>query len=274
MDLSIITVTWNSAEHIVRQIQSVQRGCKNISCEQIIVDNGSTDDTVKIIEAQNAPLRLIKNQHNAGFAAANNQGYQESRGEFLLFLNPDMVVQKDSLDILVEWMRKHPEVGIAGCKLVNERGEVNIKAGYKSPGPRRFPTLWNQLAIVLKIHHIFPSVLNHYLYHGFDENKEQEVDSVRGAFMCVRRELLEKLGWAFDPRYFIWFEDVDLCREAKRLGYQVMYTSVISCVDRVGTSFAKRNLLWKQFQLIKSMVKYFAKWKTKAALSFWERSGG
>lgn len=262
MDLSVITVTWNSAEHIAEQIRSVAKGCKNISYEQIIIDNGSTDETVSVVETRFiASVRLIKNDHNAGFAAANNLGYKESRGEFLLFLNPDMVVQPGSLDILVDWMRKHPGVGIAGCKLVNEQGQVNSAAGYKSALPRRFPTLWNQLLVILKIHHLFPSVLDAYLYKGFDKNKEQEVDSVRGSFMCVRRALLEKLGWAFDPRYYIWFEDVDLCREAKRHGFKVVYTPVISCVDRVGKSFVKRSLLWKQFQLIRSMIKYFWKWR-------------
>lgn len=259
MDLSIVTITWNSAEHIVEQIRSVQRGCKNISYEQIIVDNGSTDGTVDTVGAiHEFSLRVIENTHNAGFSAANNQGYQESRGEFLLFLNPDTIVQEGSLDMLVDWMRKHPDVGIAGCKLTNEKGEFNELAK-----PRRFPTWKDQLAIVLKIPHLFPSVLNRYTYKGFDPEKEQVVDSVRGSFMCVRRELLQKLGWAFDPRYYIWFEDVDLCREAKRHGFKVIYTPIISCVDLVGTSFRKQNLLWKQFQLIRSMVKYFLKWHGK-----------
>ncbi|MBI2444511.1 MAG: glycosyltransferase family 2 protein [Candidatus Magasanikbacteria bacterium] len=261
MDLSIITVTWNSAKQIAEQIRSVAAGAPEISYEQVIIDNHSRDGTPDLIRQQFPQVRLVELSRNRGFAYANNIGAASTRGEYLLFLNPDMVVAPGSLDKLVRWLRARPKVGVAGVKLVDEQGQVDIKAGYKSPGPRRFPTLANQLAIVLKTHHLFPSVLNRYLYRGFDVNQEQEVDSVRGAFMAVRRELVNKLGWAFDPRYFIWFEDVDLCREAKRLGYQVRYTPVISCLDRVGTSFAKRNFFWKQRQFFRSMVKYFWKWR-------------
>ena len=115
--------------------------------------------------------------------------------------------------------------------------------------------------MVLKIHHVLPGVLKKYLYVGFNPEIEQEVDSVRGAFMLMRRSVYEQLGFAFDPRYFIWFEDVDLCREVKRLGKKVVYTPVVSCIDFVGQSFKKRTTLWKQIQFTKSMVTYFKKWE-------------
>ena len=95
----------------------------------------------------------------------------------------------------------------------------------------------------------------------FNPNLEQEVDSVRGSFMLVRRELIEKLGWGFDPRYFFWFEDVDLCREAKRLGFKVVYTPIISCVDYFGQSFKQRTSIWKQKVFSRSMLTYFQKWE-------------
>src|SRR3989344_197030 len=256
MDLSVITVTWNSKENITEQISSVILGSKQISFEQIIVDNGSTDDTVSIVETHcNASLRLIKNATILGFPAANNHAAALARGEFILFLNPDMRVEEGSLDKLLNWMREHPDVGIAGCKLVDAQGKFKEK-----DAPRRFPTLLNQLAIILKLPHLLPSLLDKYLYKGFNPDKEQEVDSVRGSFLIMRHELYKKLGFAFDPRYFIWFEDVDLCREAKRLNYKVIYAPIVSCVDQVGASFSKRNFLWKQFQFTKSMIKYFLKW--------------
>ena len=96
---------------------------------------------------------------------------------------------------------------------------------------------------------------------NFDAEREQEVDSVRGSFLFMRRDLVWKLGWAFDPRYFFWFEDVDICREARRLGYKVVYTPIISCLDYVGQSFKKRDTLWKQKQFTKSMLQYFQKWE-------------
>lgn len=176
MDLSVITVTWNSGGYIADQIASVKNARKNISCEQIIVDNSSTDDTMRVVEANKyEALRLFKNSSNLGFSAANNIGARIAKGALLLFLNPDMRLAPESLDVWVRWMQNHPETGISGCKLTDENGKINENAG-----PRRFPTFWNQLAIFFKIPHIFPSILKNYLYYDLNLNLEQEVDSVRG----------------------------------------------------------------------------------------------
>ena len=255
MDLSIITVTWNSAEFIEKQIKSVVSGCQNISFEQIVVDNASTDKTVENVEKYPSVI-LIKNSDNLGFAGGNNKGAKISQGEFLLFLNADNEVQPGSLDKMVEWMRSHPDVGLASCKLVDENGNFNQDAK-----PRRFPKVWEMVALILKIPHLMPWILDNYYMKDFDSEKEQEVSSVRGSFMIMRREVYEKLGWAFDPRYFIWFEDVDTCREVWKLGYKVMYTPIISCTDFIGQSFKKRDTYWKQKNFTKSMLQYFQKWE-------------
>lgn len=256
MNLSVITVTWNSAKLISEQIESVKTGCQNILFEEIVVDNGSTDETVKIVKEKYPSVKLVDNKKNLGFSASNNIAATMSSGEFLLFLNPDMRVAPGSLDKMVEWMRSRPDVGLASCKLVDEKGELNADAQ-----PRRFPGLFDQLAIILKLPHLFPSILNNYMFKGFNADKEQEVDSIRGSFMIMRREVFEKLGFAFDPRYFIWFEDVDICREVKKLGYKVMHTPIISCVDYIGQSFKQRTTLWKQKNFTKSMLTYFQKWE-------------
>jgi GT2 family glycosyltransferase len=255
MQLSVITVTWNAVEKIREQMQSVREGCEKISFEQIVVDNGSNDNTVEIVRSF-PHAKLIANTENTGFAAANNQGVKIASGDFLLFLNPDMLVALGSLDKLVEWLAQHPDTGMVSCKLTDAEGNFNPEAS-----PRRFPTVWDQAALLLKLSHVLPFVLNKYLMKNFEPNKEQEVDSVRGAFMLVRKEIMEQLGWAFDPRYFFWFEDVDLCREVKRLGYKVSYTPIISCVDYVGQSFIKRETLWKQKNFTASMLTYFQKWE-------------
>ncbi len=256
MDLSVVTVTWNSEKQIARQIRSVFSGCKTISCEEIVSDSGSTDSTVDIIKTQFPEITIFDNKKNIGFGAGNNQGLAASTGEFVLFLNPDMKVEPRSLDTIIDWMKKHPDVGIVSPKLIDQHGNINSEAM-----PRRFPKLWEQIALILKIPHIFPRLLDSYHMKDLDAEKEQEVDSVRGSFMLMRREFIDKLGWAFDPRYFIWYEDVDICREAKRHGYKVMYTPIIFCVDYVGQSFKKRKTLWKQKQFTKSMIIYFKKWE-------------
>lgn len=256
--LSIITVTWNSAELIGKQLASAKAGAVDLSIEQHVVDNASKDETVVVVSNKFPDVHLIANKEGKGFGAANRQAVSASSdsAQYYLFLNPDMQVAAGSLDTMVKWMDEHPDVGIASPKLVDEHGKLNLDAT-----PRRFPKLWEQVALILKLPHLFPSMLNAYMMVGFDADTEQDVDSVRGSFMVMRREFVDKLGFAWDPRYFIWYEDVDICREAKRLGYRVVHTPVISAVDYVGQSFKKRTTLWKQKQFTKSMLTYFQKWE-------------
>ena len=199
---------------------------------------------------------MIENGKNIGFGAANNAGHAKATGEFILLLNPDMRLEPGSLKVLVDWMRSHEDVGIVSPKLVAQDGSIQ-----KDALPRRFPGLLDQLAIVLKLSHVFPGLLNRYVYKGFDPEKEQDVDSVRGSFLLLRKSIADRLGWIFDPRYFIWFEDVDICREVKKMGFRVVYTPIISCVDYVGQTFKRFPSVQKQQWFTKSMIAYFAKWE-------------
>ncbi len=255
MDLSVITVNKND-KTILKQLASVKPGAAGLTFEQIVVDNGSADGSLAEIRAQFPEVKVVELGKNTGFGFANNRGVEVSRGEFLLILNPDMLVEAGSLKKILDWMRAKPEVGIASCKLLDEQGKFN-----EGTKPRRLPRLFDQLAILLKLPHLFPKVIGHYLYKDFDPGKEQEVDSVRGSFMLMRREIFIKLGWIFDPRYFIWFEDVDTCQEVKKMGLKVVYTPLITCVDYVGQTFKKDSGLQKQKWFTESMVKYFKKWE-------------
>lgn len=256
MDLSIITVTYNSKNEIRTLLDSAKEAAQNVSFEYFVVDNGSTDETAEIIKREYPGVHLIEMGHNSGFGAANNRAARETKGDFLLFLNPDMKLERGSLDKIISWMKSRVDVGIASCKLVDEGGLFLEKAK-----PRRFPKLSDQLLLLLKLPHLFPKVLNSYLYSGFNPDVEQEVDSVRGSFMLMRRSLYENLGWAFDPRYFIWFEDVDICRECYKNGLKVVYTPVISCTDYLSRTFNKIPALWKQRKFTESMLRYFRKWE-------------
>lgn len=260
MQLSVITVTTNTAKHqkdIFRQnLASVQKELgEGIEGEHFVSDNGSTDDTVAMVKKEFPNVKVIENGKNLGFGAANDMAFKQSTGEFVLFLNPDNIVRPGSLKILYEYMVAHPKVGIVGPKLVDQFGKLN-----KDALPRRFPKLFDQVCILLKIHKLFPACLNKYLYADLDTDKKQTVESVRGSFMFVRRELLDKLGWAFDPRYFIWFEDVDLCREAWTNGYKVVYNPSVESVDYVGQTFRNISSMQKRKWFMASMIKYFIKW--------------
>ena len=255
MKVSVITVTWNSKDFILKQIHSVRKAVHFLDFEHIIVDNASSDGTVASIEDKFSWVHIIRNIENKGFSAANNQAFAIATGDYILFLNPDCELAPGSLDTFVEWMDAHPKVGIAGPKLVDVHGVINQRAA-----PRRFPKFFEQIALILKLPHVFPSILDNYLMKGFDFDREQEVDSVQGSCILVRRSLLHTLGFAFDPRYFIWFEDVDLCRECIAHGMKVMYTPVVIAIDYSGQSFKKRKFWWKQKQFFTSMMIYFRKW--------------
>ncbi len=260
MDLSIITIVYHpEKEMIADQIRSVVRAAKGLTFEHFIVDNASHDGTAEYIKANFPHIILLQNEVNQGFARPNNRALAQAQAPFILFLNPDMkFLHEGDLKTWLDWMKARSRVGISCCKLVDTAGNINMTAT-----PRRFPYWYEILLILLKLPHIFPQLLSSYLYRDLDFSKEQSVDSVRGSCMLMRRELTDTLGWGFDPRYFFWYEDVDVCREAKRLGYDVVHTPIISCVDYVGQTFKLNNFFWKQTQLIKSVIKYLWKWGLK-----------
>ncbi|HOX60401.1 MAG TPA: glycosyltransferase family 2 protein [Candidatus Magasanikbacteria bacterium] len=264
MNLSVIIVTYNTLTHqsdLFRScLRSISDGADGISFEIIVADNGSTDDTVAMLKREFSNVKIIENGANLGFGRANNIGAKEASGDYLLFLNPDNIVQSGSLKYLVDWMQTHMDVGIVGPKMIDQNGSLN-----KDATPRRFPGSLDQVAILLKLSHMFPKLLSSYMYEDRDFNQSGEVDSVRGAFIFMRRELYTKMGFAFDPRYFLWFEDVDTCRECWRHGYKVMYLTDVACIDHVSQTFKKIGNVWKQKKFTESMVAYFRKWHSVPA---------
>ena len=265
MDLSIIIVSWNVREKLKSNLITLYQNQGSISFEVFVVDNNSADRTAGMVKKEFPQVELIANQENLGFAKANNQAIKQSfdnaqdraKGDFILLLNPDMRVMPGTLEKMVKWMRENKQAAVAGCHLIDEQGNT-IKH------VRRFPTVWNQLAIVLKLPHIFPSVLNKYLWDDFNYSKAQKVDSVRGGFFLIRQETVKKIG-ILDERYFLWFEEVDFCWRVEQKGGEVWYTPVAKCVDYVGQSFKQllRGQAQKYFR--DSQLKYFKKWH-----SWWE----
>ena len=252
MDLTIITVPWNVKDFVRDNFKNIYKNTQNISFEVFAVDNDSKDGTADMIRSEFPQVNLIVNNYNAGFAKANNQAIKMAKGRYILLLNPDMRVLPGTLEKMVKWMDAHKQAGIAGCQLIKENGET-------VPHVRRYPKFFDQLAITLKFPHIFPNILNKYLYKNFDYNQEAVVDSIRGSFFMIRKEVIEKLG-GLDERYFIWFEEVDYCKQVKNAGWEVMYTPEAKCIDFVGKSFAlvKKGKTQEYFR--DSMLKYFKKW--------------
>src|SRR3989344_5929636 len=162
MNLSIIIVSWNVRDLLEKCLQSIfeqskeidfacPAGAKRLCGEVFVVDNASTDGTSKMVLEKFPQVNLIKNNCNIGFAAANNIAIWQAKGEFVLLLNPDTEILDGAIEKMVEFMRSHPEAGIAGPKLLN--GEKTLQ-----PSVRRFPTLLDQILILAKIPHFWPNL--------------------------------------------------------------------------------------------------------------------
>ncbi|MCF7820479.1 MAG: glycosyltransferase family 2 protein [Candidatus Pacebacteria bacterium] len=252
MDLSIIIVSWNVKEKLKENLKAIYASSGNFSFEIFVIDNNSQDGSTKMVKEMFPGVKLIANSSNLGFAKGCNQGLEKSRGRYKLLLNPDMRVFKNTLDLMLSILDKNPQAAISGCRLVNTEGEVVRQV-------RAFPAFLDQLAIVLKIPHIFPKVLNKYLLPKFDYGKDSQVDSIRGAFFVIREENFD-LPIKLDERYFLWFEEVDFCRQAKKQDKEVWYFHEPQCLDYVGQSFSQLKSRKTQKYFFDSMLKYFKKW--------------
>ena len=252
MDFSIIIVSWNTKDKLRENLLSLSYGNTGVHREIIVIDNASDDGSAAMLQTEFPEVKLIRNQANVGFAKASNQGLREATGDFLILLNPDMKILADTLVNLKSWLLKNPQADVTGITLIDEHNTV-------IPQVREFPTVWTQLAIVLKLPHLFPQILHNYLQVDFDYAQSTAVDSIRGAFFVIRRSALEVYGY-LDERYFLWFEEVDYCRTVKEKGGEVWYTSTAKAIDYVGQSFSQLPRVTKQKYFRNSMIAYFKKW--------------
>ncbi|NCN25139.1 glycosyltransferase family 2 protein [Candidatus Falkowbacteria bacterium CG10_big_fil_rev_8_21_14_0_10_37_14] len=252
MLLSIIIVSWKSKEVLKINLRSLSAALESLDAEVFVVDNASKDGTVEMIKKHFSWVKLIANKENIGFARANNLALSQSKGRYLLLLNPDMKLRPNTLTAWLDWLEANPQAAISGPRLVNEYGGLIHHV-------RRFPTILDQTAIALKLPHLSPHILDSYLARDFDYSKSARVDSIRGACFMIRRFAYEKLG-GLDERFFVWFEEVDYCQRAKAIGLQVWYTPVAVAIDYVGQSFKLISRGRAQSYFRQSMLKYFIKW--------------
>lgn len=257
MDVSIIIVSWNVKEKLRANLESIFASDNKVSFEVIVVDNNSADGSSEMVAREFPQAHIIANNDNLGFARACNQGMVASSGRYALLFNPDMKLFPDTLSKMIAWMDKNPQAIVAGGKLINEKGKV-------VPHVRNFPKLSDQLVVTLKLGRVFPKLLNSYLRSDFNYLKSGKVDSIRGSFFFINKFEFGKLNKSqlplLDEGYFIWFEEVDFCRQVYDLGGQVWYYPGAKALDYVGASFSQVGLRRKQKYFRNSMLRYFSKW--------------
>lgn len=237
MKLSIIIVNFNTRELIQACLDSLflnyDQNLKNQEYEIIVVDNASSDDSVKMIKKNFPEVQLIMSSANLGFAKANNIGIKKSQGEFILLLNPDTEIQEKTLHRMIDYLESHKNVGIATCKVL-----LNLQsAEIDDASHRGFPTPWRALCHFTGLGKLFPSsqLFNGYHFGYKQLNEIHEIDACAGAFLFMSREAGEKVKW-LDEDYFWYGEDLDLCYKVKQAGYKMMYVPDVSILHLKGAA--------------------------------------
>ena len=274
VDVSVVIVTYNVREFLDQALRSVERASVGLSVETFVVDNDSADGSAEMVAERFPDVRLIANEENVGFAVANNQALREARGRHVLVLNPDTILQEDTLRTLVAFMDGHPDAGAVGCRILNPDGTF-------APESRRaFPTPAVAFYRIAGLGRLFPQSprFGRYNLTYLPVDEVCEVDALSGSCMMVRREAMwgggegcgigrDEEGWAkeegattsahpsiphpsslpgaaglFDEAFFMYGEDLDWCYRIQRAGWRIYYTPETQIVHYKGESTKKGDL--------------------------------
>lgn len=252
MRLSIIIVSWNVREDLKQCLRSIAENPPSGDYEVIVVDNASTDGTAASIKKEFPKISFTGNTENRGFAAANNQGIKISKGQYILLLNPDTIVHTGALDTLTRFMDENQDAGACGPKLLNADGTTQASA-------RRFPTFGGALYrhTILRNLRIFRGSYEKWLMKDFDHGRRCDVDQLMGAALMLRRTAIEQVG-ALDEKFFMYYEEVDLCRRLKEAGWRTVFVPETT-ITHLGGSSARQVPASRRAMMLASMLGYFRK---------------
>jgi GT2 family glycosyltransferase len=251
--LSIIIVNYNVKQLLENCLNTVSKAIINIQAEVIVVDNASTDNSIEHLQPLFPQFRFIANTVNEGFAKANNRGLAVCQGKFVLFLNPDTLLPPDSLVKCIDFLEIHPYAGALGVRMVDGKG------AFLKESKRGFPTPLVSLFKLTGITGMFPRspfFARYYLGH-LAENRDHEVDVLSGAFMMVKKSVIERTG-SFDERFFMYAEDIDLSYRIQHAGYKNFYFAGTTITHFKGGS-TKKDLKYVRL-FYKAMAQFSKKY--------------
>ncbi len=237
MKLSIIIVNYNVKYFIEQCLHSVFKALKEIEAEVFVVDNNSVDGSCSMIKDKFPRITLIENKKNEGFAKANNIAIRESKGEYILLLNPDTVVQEDTFENCIAFMDAHTEAGALGVKMINGKGN------FLPESKRALPTPLVAFYKISGLSYLFPKskIFGRYHLGHLDKDQTHEVEILSGAFMFIRKAIIDKIG-VLDERFFMYGEDIDFSYRIINAGYKNYYFAGTTIIHYKGESTKKGSL--------------------------------
>jgi GT2 family glycosyltransferase len=276
MKLSIVIVNYNVAYFLEHCLYSVRNALKGIEAEIFVVDNNSVDNSIAMLKEKFPEVMLIANKDNVGFSRANNQAIRISKGEYVLILNPDTVVEEDTFAKCISFMDSHKDCGALGVKMIDGSGK------FLKESKRGFPSPWTSFCKMSGLTSLFPhskKYANYYMGH-LSEDEVNEVDILAGAYMMMRKECLDKVG-LLDEDYFMYGEDIDLSYRITKGGYKNYYFPKARIIHYKGESTKKASMnyvytfynamvIFAQKHLTKKQTKLFS---TLIKLAIWLRAG-
>lgn len=217
IDVTVVIVSYNTRDILATCLDSVLASTGIGTIETIVIDNASRDGSADMVAKRFPQVVLERSAINLGFAAANNVAFERARGRYVVLLNPDALLAPDTLATAVAQMDASPETGLGGGQLIGDDGSLQ-------PSARQFPSLLNEVLVLSGLAARFPHsrIFGRFDRTWADPGRAAEVDWVPGAFTIVRREALDRVG-GFDERFFLYYEEVDLCRRFRSNGWQVRY---------------------------------------------------
>ncbi|MDI6785916.1 MAG: glycosyltransferase family 2 protein [bacterium] len=253
IDVSVIIISHNHAHFLTPCLESLYKHTKEVTFEVFLIDNKSDDDTVEVIKNNFKDVILIENKKRYSFAKNNNIGIKKSKGRYVLLLNPDTTLSDNVLKMMVDFMKEHKEAGIAACKLLNPDGTVQDSC-------RMFPTPQAILFRGFRLDRWFKNVkfYQRYLMHDFNHNELREIDWALGAFLFVRREVIEEIG-IMDESYPLYYEDIDWCYRVKRCDWKVYYVPHVSIIHHYLRTSAKSFINKKKIMHLISIFHFYNK---------------
>jgi GT2 family glycosyltransferase len=236
VELSIILVNWNCIAFTEQCLTSIQANVTELDYEVIVVDNDSADAPCSSLSLKFPWVELILSKQNVGFGRANNLGVRHALGSCILFLNPDTIVKGDAIQRMLSALKSTPNAGALGCKLLNPDLTLQTTCVLG------FPTVMNQLLAIDWLQRKWPTLplWRKQAIYSAKPSKLQEVDAVSGAAILVRRNVFEEVG-GFNPEYFMYAEEVELCYAIHHAGWQVMHLNDAEIIHFGGQSTKNRE---------------------------------